>query len=400
MDVKLKKVLVLNPYLPTLGGGEKHMGFLCQFMEEYFENVQIDILVHNYNEIDIHALHYPTVEDLNTRFGLKLQQTQIIKVDLEKSDGMIQSLKNKKKIEKITKQYDLFVNFMFLSKHIGRATFNIYECMFPPKQVKQELTHSLKHLIWRIFDALFYRSYQLFISNSLYTNHWLATFWKSSPKNKTIYPPTFWAEEIKDRYQVVSKKNIIISVGRFFVAAHSKKQLEMVKIFINNRETLGSYEYHLVGAISNAPQDLAYLNAIKSLAASVDNVFIHENCPYGQLMELYKQAKIFWHATGYLVDENREPEKMEHFGITTVEAMSFGAVPVVINKGGQKETVIHGETGYLWNDEMECVELTKNLIDDDAMRKKFAVAAVERSYQFSIDTFYKENRRMFHECQL
>ena len=91
---------------------------------------------------------------------------------------------------------------------------------------------------------------------------------------------------------------------------------------------------------------------------------------------------------------------MEHFGITTVEAMSFGAVPVVINKGGQKETVIHGETGYLWNDEMECVELTKNLIDDDAMRKKFAVAAVERSYQFSIDTFYKENRRMFHECQL
>ncbi len=87
-----------------------------------------------------------------------------------------------------------------------------------------------------------------------------------------------------------------------------------------------------------------------------------------------------------LIELEREQEKLAYY--------------ITLLNDKQKETVIHGETGYLWNDEMECVELTKNLIDDDAMRKKFAVAAVERSYQFSIDTFYKENRRMFHECQL
>jgi len=32
--MKNSKVLILNPYLPTLGGGEKHMGYLCQFIEE------------------------------------------------------------------------------------------------------------------------------------------------------------------------------------------------------------------------------------------------------------------------------------------------------------------------------------------------------------------------------
>lgn len=31
----MKKVLVLNPYLPTMGGGEKHMGYLCKFIEDY-----------------------------------------------------------------------------------------------------------------------------------------------------------------------------------------------------------------------------------------------------------------------------------------------------------------------------------------------------------------------------
>ena len=33
--MSIKKVLVLNPYIPTLGGGEKHMGYMCQFIEKY-----------------------------------------------------------------------------------------------------------------------------------------------------------------------------------------------------------------------------------------------------------------------------------------------------------------------------------------------------------------------------
>ena len=43
-----KKVAILNPYVATRGGGEKHMGYLCQFMEEYYNyDVDIDILVYS-----------------------------------------------------------------------------------------------------------------------------------------------------------------------------------------------------------------------------------------------------------------------------------------------------------------------------------------------------------------
>ena len=46
-----KKVAILNPYVATRGGGEKHMGYLCQFMEEYYNyDVDIDILVYS-NEV-------------------------------------------------------------------------------------------------------------------------------------------------------------------------------------------------------------------------------------------------------------------------------------------------------------------------------------------------------------
>ena len=124
-------------------------------------------------------------------------------------------------------------------------------------------------------------------------------------------------------------------------------------------------------------------------------MIFHKDCPYGELMDLYSRAKIFWHATGYGVDENADPDKMEHFGITTVEAMSYGAVPVVINKGGQKETVAHGETGFLWNTEEECVAATEKLIRDDGLRQRLARGASVRADLFSIEEFNRQNGRLF-----
>ncbi|MBU4190339.1 MAG: glycosyltransferase, partial [Candidatus Thermoplasmatota archaeon] len=61
-------------------------------------------------------------------------------------------------------------------------------------------------------------------------------------------------------------------------------------------------------------------------------------------------------AAGFGVDEEKEPEKVEHFGITTVEAAAAGCVPVVIRKGGQPEIVKEGINGLLWEKEEELIE--------------------------------------------
>lgn len=398
----MKKVLVLNPYVPTMGGGEKHMGYFCQFIEEYYNyDVQVDILVHNYNNIDVHAKDYMNIDDLNKQFGLKLKNTFIRKINLRQPQNVKESLMNKKLVEDITKEYDLFINFMFLSKHIGKAKRNIYCCMFPPKRFVTETNgDSLKRLGAKYFDFRFYNSYDTFISNSEFTNHWLGTYWKNSKKNCIIYPPVFSEKEIQGRYSEQEKKNIIVSVGRFFVGAHSKKQLEMVKMFVDNKDKFKDYEYHLVGAVSNYELDIAYLNEIKELASQVDNIFIHENYPFNELMKLYRQAKIFWHGTGFGEDENLNPEKMEHFGITTVEAMSFGAIPIVINKGGQQETVKEGVNGYRWSNEEECISKTVKVIANEKERIKMAQVCVEEAKKYSIDAFFERNRRLFNELHL
>lgn len=395
-----KKICVLNPYIPTLGGGEKHMGLLCTFMEEYYGDVEIDILVHNFNNINIYADDYVTIDKLNKRFDISLSKTKIKKIDVISSNKLIDKIKNKFKIEKETKKYDLFVNFMFFSKHIGRAKKNLYVCMFPAYRFEDKVSGFKKKLLAKIADRLYIKSYDVFTPISEYTNYWFHTFWGNDNNSKIIFPPVISEQEIDKLYNEKDKKNIIISVGRFFVSAHCKRQLEMVKMFVSNNEAFKGYEYHLVGAVANTKEDLEYLNQVKQLAKQVDNVFIHENCPYNELVDLYKSAKIFWHAAGYTINENIEPEKVEHFGISTVEAMCYGAVPVVINKGGLKETVEHTVSGYVWNTEEECVKYTCELINNDDKRKIMAEKAQERSKKFSIEQYFRANKELFDEYKL
>ena len=396
----MKNILVLNPYISTLGGGEKHMGYFCKSLEEYYNyDVNIDILVFNSYGVDVFAKDYITIEDLNRQFGLKLEKTNIKKMDIPFSSNKIESLKNKITIERVSKQYDVFINFMFLSKHIGHAKKNIYHSFFAPKRFAKEWQGKSK-LIGVVFDFLFYKSYDKFISNSQYTNHWMTEYWKPSKKNIVIYPPVFSEKEVEGRYVEEEKKNIIISVGRFFVGTHSKKQLDMAEFFLHNLDVFSNYEYHIVGAVSEREEDRDYLRKVEEVANKAGNIYVHANCKYDELIALYRTAKIFWHATGYGIDENREPEKMEHFGITTVEAMSFGAVPVVINKGGQKETVEEGISGFRWNDEKECVEKTYELIKDDNLRKHMAAESVERAKGYSIEEYDRLNRKVFYELKI
>ncbi|MDE5873212.1 MAG: glycosyltransferase [Lachnospiraceae bacterium] len=109
-----------------------------------------------------------------------------------------------------------------------------------------------------------------------------------------------------------------------------------------------------------------------------------------ELKKLYSVAKIYWHATGMGMLETENPLEQEHFGITTVEAMNYGVVPVVVNQGGQPEIVQHGTDGFLWNDICECINYTKNLIENEEKRENMAKAAAISARRFSLEQFEKK----------
>jgi glycosyltransferase involved in cell wall biosynthesis len=230
----------------------------------------------------------------------------------------------------------------------------------------------------------FVKSYDLVLSNSSYTQYWTKKI--LGVKSQILFPPidTDIFKSSDD------KKNYILSVGRFFVGSHNKKHLEMIqmfkKMYDENSSKLKGWEYHLCGGTQKERIHRIYLEMVKKEAEGYP-IFIHEDIDLPSLIKLYSKSKMFWHASGFEENEVSAPEKFEHFGITTVEAMASGCVPVVINKAGQRQIVKDGENGYLWDSEEELIQKTLNLIDDEKLRITLSHKAIKRSKDFSRNIF-------------
>jgi len=151
-------------------------------------------------------------------------------------------------------------------------------------------------------------------------------------------------------------------------------------------EGLMGWELHLAGGTTAGMEHEEYL---KKVMAEVEGypITIHPNIAFKDLVKLYGESAIYWHASGFGEDEEKEPIKFEHFGITTVEAMAAGCVPVVIGKGGQPEIVRDGETGFLWMTIDDLKIHTLKLTRDPRMRQQISLAAEAESHNYDEEHF-------------
>jgi glycosyltransferase involved in cell wall biosynthesis len=79
------------------------------------------------------------------------------------------------------------------------------------------------------------------------------------------------------------------------------------------------------------PSDHYYYQELKNMIADYnlsDYVSLQTNISFSKLIELMQLAKVYFH-----------PRIDEHFGISIVEAMTSGLVPIVSNIGGHTEFV-------------------------------------------------------------
>jgi glycosyltransferase involved in cell wall biosynthesis len=189
-----------------------------------------------------------------------------------------------------------------------------------------------------------------------------------------LYPPVKTKQSSINRH----KDNIIISVGRFFVSGHNKKQDIMVKAFIEmcNKGWAGNWKFVLIGRKHTDEKSNKYILSLEEAAKGYPIEFKYD-ISIGELQNLLDRAKIFWHATGYGEVSNINPERFEHFGLSTIEAAQFGVVPCVFNAGGQPEIINHGKNGFLWNTPTELIDYTKLLMEDDSIWNKLSSAAFD-----------------------
>jgi glycosyltransferase involved in cell wall biosynthesis len=232
-------------------------------------------------------------------------------------------------------------------------------------------------------SATWVSSYGAVVSNSEFTRGWVQRRWKTD--SEVLFPPI-------SMHEPGEKEPVILNVGRFFAAeqGHSKKQKELVRAFrqLCDQGVTG-WTLHLVGGCAAAGE--AYADEVRQLAEGYP-VELHINASGDELQRLYRAASIYWHASGWGEDAEKHPDRLEHFGITTVEAMSAGAVPVVIGLAGQLETVRAGVDGYHFSSQDELVTRTAELIDNPERRAEMSRSARQRAREFSTDAFERRLR--------
>lgn len=224
-------------------------------------------------------------------------------------------------------------------------------------------------------------SYCAVLSNSFYTRHWLRRRWGTD--STVLYPPVRLVPPHRTQ-----KQRLILSVGRFSGRGLCKAQVDLIRAFQKStRVELAGWRVGCVGGSGSSAEDQEYLNAALSAARASASTLVETDLSRQSLDAWYGAASVYWHAAGLGVDEESNPELAEHFGITTVEAMSAGCVPVVLGSGGQRELVVDSECGMVCSTLDELLERTASLASNGPLFLRLQQGAMRRARDFSAEQF-------------
>ncbi len=332
------RIALYNRHFATLGGGERRCALLAAHLARTHE-----VALFTATPIDSGSLR--------NLFGIDLSGVRNV---------VLPSLESEHRSMIAAWQPDLFINNSHASQMPCPAASGIYMCMFP------------------VAGAEGLEGYQVVTANSSFTKEWIAKRWHRQAEVvysavESMGPPT-------------TKKNIILNVARFepdMGLNHYKHQNILLNVFHALRPEIDpSWEMHFAGMVGGHRRDRMFAENLR-WRTNDRGVFFHFGMPFAELRELYRSASLYWHATGCSDPTGTNPGRQEHFGMTILEAMSAGAIPLAFRGGGPCETIVHGESGFLWSRPEELMEHTRYLIANPPLCPAMSSRCIERSLQFN-----------------
>lgn len=324
------KAIVHNPYWDSLGGGERYVATVVHFLIQ--QGYAVDI-----------CWSENISEKILKRFGIDISACNFI-------------------AEFKSFNYDLafWVCDGSLPMSLAKKTIIHYQVPFHGTPANTIINKIKANLYTGVCNSRFTKK---FIDNAYSIN------------SDVAYPPID-----TDHIKPGPKENLIVNIARFSQLLHAKRQDVLIQAFAK----LSGWKLVLAGG----SQDADYVNQLRQLATNMP-IEIMVNPSLSKIRELLGKAKIFWSATGFEINEEIYPEKVEHFGMSVVEAMAAGCVPIITNLGGHKEIIEHGKDGFLWDTTDQLLKYTRQLADDK-LRKSMCTKALQKSKMFSIDRFYEK----------
>jgi len=345
------KVGVYSPYLKMMGGGERYILSIASLLSQKYE-------VYLWGDEDI-------LEKSRLTFNINLERVHLLSGDLLRRQNLFNRFMS-------LRQYNLFFYMTDGSLFFSGAGKNYLIIQSPLHIPRQSVLNSIKLLNYHL------------ICYSKFMESIIRDRLGRKIRISTLAPCIDVKTNAKRK-----KENIILSVGRFFPYPHDKKHSVLVGIFKKNFEKhFSDWQLVIAGGLTEEGGNKIFEDLKKKSAGFPIKVIVNPSS--AELVKLYQRTKLYWHAAGFGEDLVRYPERAEHFGITPLEAMANGAVPLVFNAGGLKDIVCEAQGGYLWNSPEELVDKTVHLITNEKLLNEQAIIAANVAKNYSCDTFYEK----------
>lgn len=368
------KAAIFDPYLNSLGGGERYCLTVAEILLEL--GWQVDLLWSGDPRL---------IAQAQEAFSLDLSRLQVNPSPIFGRPQDFSPIANATDLQispKIfAKPQNLWQRFHYLRRY--DLLFYLSDGSLPFLFAQKNLLHLQVPLPNQptLWQKTLNRVKLIFINQIIYNSRFTLNHTPYLPQSKALilYPPVDVA-----KFAPAKKQNLILSVGRFDDILNIKRQDILIEAF----KQLHSQNWRLVlaGNSLQKPELNHYLTTLKNQARGYPIEFL-VGPKFDDLQKLYSQAKIYWHAAGYQIDENLHPQLTEHFGISVVEAMASAAVPLVTARGGLPEIVQDGVSGYLWDNLSTLVSQTQKLLDSPSLVTKISQESVKTAQNFSKDHF-------------
>ncbi|KAJ1266039.1 hypothetical protein BS78_08G120600 [Paspalum vaginatum] len=230
----------------------------------------------------------------------------------------------------------------------------------------------------------------LVMVNSSWTRSHIVNIWKIPERTNRVYPPCDTSALQMLPLERPTTTPILISVAQFRPEKAHGLQLEAFALALQRLDPdLPKPKLQFVGSCRNT-EDLERLKNLKDRSVELhidDLVEFHRDISYRDLVLLLGGAIAGLHS---MTDE--------HFGISVVEYMAAGAIPIAHKSAGPMMDIVLDEdghqTGFLASVTEEYADaIIKVLRMPESERQEMAAAARKRAQRFSEQRFHEDFTR-------
>lgn len=372
------RAVVLNDNLHILGGGERSSLAYARALADLGFETQV---------LTTQAL--PDPARVRRLFGDDFADIPLRPVPPEDPIGFLRQM-----------DIHLFVNHSFMSVIPNPGRLGFYAVMFPIETLrKPERTNEVFNL----------NTYHRMVCNSTYTLRYTRERWEYWPHRFEVLHPPVGREAAGAAREpagplLAGKKRRFAHVGRFNPGLHNKNQDLLIETFAEARTrfpALRGWSLAMAGNVNDDPGSRAYFERCAGLARGAEGaVTLLPGASDGDLFRLLRESFGYVHGTGAFLAPDERPELCEHFGISIVEGMACGCVPLVYRLGGVFDVLRVPERGIAYATREELIDgyaRIASLYDTRAARR-IQQGNRDAARQVTQDAFTRKLKGILRDC--